>query len=254
MLDINGGNMINKKYDSATINEKREQIKKLLYDKSSNIKSENFNKVSEKDLYILFELYDEIFLEGWFKQNYKGKIKFVLSRQLTRAAGNTRTKKNIAQIQDKDIEFEVKISLNHLSNFNKINRTKYVGGIKADSVLDSLLLVFEHELCHVIEFIVLKKSSCKKKPFKDLIYNLFGQWESTHKLVSSNEVNAQEFGLKPGDSVKFLYNGIYISGFIQKINKRATVMSPDKQGSYIDKLERRYKKFYVPLDSLMKTE
>ena len=246
--------MINIRYDLKTINEKRIQIKNLLYDKSENIKSENFNKVSEKDLYILFDLYDEIFLEGWFKQNFKGKIKFILSRQLTRAAGNTRTKKNIAQIQNDEMEFEVKISLNHLSNFYKIDRVKYVGGIEANSVLDSLLLVFEHELCHVIEFIVMKKSSCNKKPFKDLIYNLFGHTESTHKLVGTNEVNIQEFGLKPGDSVKFLFKGKYIIGFIQKINKKATIMSPDKQGNYIDKLGKRYKKFYVPLDSLVKSD
>ncbi|MGD9569559.1 MAG: hypothetical protein AB7V48_14820 [Sedimentibacter sp.] len=246
--------MIDIKYDLKTINEKRAVIKALLFDKSANIKTENFKKLSEKDLIILFELYDEIFLKGWFKHNFKGKIKFILSRQLTRAAGNTRTKKNISQIPNEDIEFEVKISLNHLGNFNKIDRSKYVGGIEANSVLESLMLVFEHELCHVIEFLIMKKSSCKKKPFKDLIYNLFGQTESTHKLVGVNEVTAQEFGLKPGDSVKFLYNGKYISGFIQRINKRATVMCPDKHGNYIDKLGRHYKKFYVTLDSIIKVE
>lgn len=246
--------MIGIKYESNIIKEKRKQIKKLLFDKSANIKSENFNNISEEDLYILFELYDEIFLKSWFKENYKGKIKFKLSRQLTRAAGNTRTKKNIAQIQNEDMEFEVKISLNHLINFHKIDRSKYVGGIEALSSLDSLMLVLEHELCHVIEFIVLKKSSCKKKPFKDLIYNLFCQTESTHKLVSTNEVSAQEFGLKPGDNVKFLYNGKYVYGFIQKINKRATVMNPHAQGNYVDKLGRRYKKFYVTLGNLMKTD
>lgn len=234
--------------------EKRTAIKEALFEKSLNIKSDNFNNISEKDLYILFELYDEIFLNYWFKQNYKGKIKFVLSRQLTRAAGNTRTKKNISQIRNEDMEFEIKISLNHLSNFYKINRSKYVGGIEAHSVLDSLMLVFEHELCHVIEFIVLKKSSCRKKPFKDLINNIFKHTESTHRLVGADEVNAHNYGLKIGDSVKFLHSGKYIQGYIQRINKRATVMNPDMRGNYIDKLGNRYKKFYVPLDSLIKVK
>ncbi len=244
--------MLNIKYYFITISEKRIQIKNALFEKSTNIKTENFDKISDKDLYILFELYDEIFLKKWFKQNFEGKIKLILSRQLKSAAGNTRTKKNIAQIQNEDLEFEVKISLNHLVNFDKINRCKYVGGIEVFSKLDSMMLVFEHELCHVIEFIIFKKSSCKKKPFKELIYNLFGQTESTHKLVSANEINVREFGLRLGDKVKFQYNDKCINGFIQRINKRATVMSLDKQGSYIDKLGKTYKKFYVPLESLIK--
>lgn len=246
--------MINIKYDLCTIDEKREQVKNYLFIKSDNIKTENFSKISEKDLYILFELYDEIFLKDWFKENFKGKIIFKMSRQLTRAAGNTKTKKNISDIKPENIEFEVKVSLNHLNNFNKIDRSKYVGGIEAGSMLDSLMLVFEHELCHVIEFLVSFKSSCNKKPFKDLIYNLFGQSETTHRLVSSVEVNATEYGLKPGDRVKFLYNEKFINGFIQRINKRATVMCPDKRGNYIDKSGQRYKKFYVALECLIKTE
>lgn len=244
--------MINIEYNLNLIQEKRNLIKKNLFEKSANINEENFNKISENDLYILYQLYDEIFLNNWFKENFKGKIIFKLSKQLTKAAGNTRTKKNISEIDPKDIEFEVKMSLNHLINFNKIDRAKFVGGIRAKSVLDSLMLVFEHELCHVIEFLVCFKSSCKKKPFKDLIYNLFGQSESTHKLISNNEVNLSKYELKLGDKVKFLYNNKYINGFIQKINKRATVMCPDKMGNYIDKTGGRYKKYYVPLGNLIK--
>lgn len=244
--------MIDIEYDLQRVNEKRAAIKEALFEKSTNIKSESFNNIDTKDLYVIFELYDEIFLKFWFKQNFKGKIKFILSRQLTRAAGNTRTKKNISQIRNEDMEFEVKISLNHLSNFNKIDRSKHVGGIEAHSVLDSLMLVFEHELCHVIEFIVLKSSSCRKKPFKNLIFQVFKHTESTHRLVGTDEVNAHDYGMKIGDSVKFLHRGKYIQGFIQKINKRATVMNPDVRGNYIDKSGKRYNKVYVPLDSLVK--
>jgi len=192
--------MINIKYNTDSIISKRALIKELLFEKSINIKCEDFSQISDNDLYILFNLYDEIFLKSWFKANFKGKISFKLSKQLTRAAGNTTTKRNLEEIKPEDVVFEIKISLNHLINFNKIDRTKYVGGIKANSVLDSLLLVFEHELCHVIEFIVCKKSSCNKKPFKELIFNLFGQTETNHKLVSTNEVTVKEYGIKPGDN------------------------------------------------------
>ncbi len=244
--------MLGIKYDLKDIAEKRKSVKRRLFRESENIKSESFDKISEEDLYLLFELYDEIFLCGWFKQKFRRKINFKLSRQLTRSAGNTRTRKNISAIKPEEVEFEVKISLNHLMNFNKAERIKYVGGIEAASVLDSLMLVFEHELCHVIEFLVRHKSSCSKKPFMDLINNIFGHTEHTHKLVGSGEANISEYGLRPGDSVKFKYGSSTMEGFIQKMNKKATVMCPDKHGNYIDKSGRRYVKFCVHPESFIK--
>ncbi len=244
--------MLDIKYDLKNIEEKRKTVKGRLFQESANIKSESFGKISEEDLYLLFELYDEIFLCRWFRQKFRGKIKFKLSRQLTRSAGNTRTRKNISAIKPEEVEFEVKISLNHLMNFNKAERIKYVGGIEAANVLDSLMLVFEHEICHVIEFLVRHKSSCSKKPFMELINNIFGHTEHTHKLVGAGEANISEYGLKPGDSVKFTYGSSTMEGFIQKMNRKATVMCPDKHGNYIDKSGRRYVKFYVHPESFIK--
>jgi hypothetical protein len=185
-------------------------------------------------------------------KKFKGKIIFKLSKQLSRAAGNTKTKKNIGEIKDEDIEFEIKISLNHLENFDKIDRNKSVGGIEVNSKLDSLMLVFEHELCHVIEFLVYKKSDCSKQVFKDIIYNIFGQHETTHKLVSAKEVNYKMYGILPGDNVSFDYEGVEMHGIINKINKRAMVMSPSQHGKYVDKKGQHYTKYYVPLNQITK--
>ena len=244
--------MLDIKYDLNTINNKRELIKTHLYEKSKTIKLVDFVKISDTDLYILYNLYDEIFLESWFKHNFKGKIKFILSRQLTRAAGNTKTRKDIGLIKPEDIEFEIKISINHLINFDKADRDKYVGGIEVKNKLDSLMLVFEHELCHVIEFLIYKKSDCNKQIFKNLILNLFGQNESTHKLVTNREVNYKEYGLLPGHNVTFEHEGAILNGFITKINKRAIVMSPSQHGKYVDKSGQHYTKYYIPLSCLKK--
>ncbi len=246
--------MIALKYDLNTINSKREYIKKNLFIQSRFVKSEDFTSISDRDLYILYNLYDDIFLDSWLKNNFKGKIKLTLSRQLTRAAGNTKTKKNIAMIKPEDIEFEIKISLNHLINFDMTDRDKYVGGIKVNNKLDSLMLVFEHELCHVIEFLIYKKSNCSKQPFKSLISDLFGQSESHHKLVTTREANFSQYGLVPGDWVSFEYAGDELTGFINKINKRATVMSPSQHGKYVDKSGQHYTKYYIPLSCLTKKE
>lgn len=246
--------MLDLKYDLSTINNKRELVKKTLFEQSRSIKSVDFTTISDKDLYILYNLYDDIFLDTWFKHNFKGKIKFTLSRQLTRAAGNTKTRKNIVLIKPEDIEFEIKISINHLVNFDKADRDKYVGGLKVNNKLDSLLLVFEHEICHVIEFIICKKSDCSKQVFKNLIYNLFGQSESNHKLVTTREANYSEYGLLPGDNVAFEYGGAILNGFINKINKRAIIMSPSQHGKYVDKFGQHYTKYYIPLSCLVKKE
>ena len=246
--------MIALKYDLNTINSKREYIKKNLFIQSRFVKSEDFTSISDRDLYSLYNSYDDIFVETWHKNNFKGKIKLTLSRQLTRAAGNTKTKKNIAMIKPEDIEFEIKISLNHLINFDKTDRDKYVGGIKVNNKLDSLMLVFEHELCHVIEFLIYKKSNCSKQPFKSLISDLFGQSESHHKLVTTREANFSQYGLVPGDWVSFEYAGDELTGFINKINKRATVMSPSQHGKYVDKSGQHYTKYYIPLSCLTKKE
>ncbi len=244
--------MFNIKYDLNTIDEKRNIIKNKLFEKSANIKQVDFTQISNSDLYLLYNLYDEIFLNSWFAENFKGKITFKFSKQLTRAAGNTTTKKHIEKIKPEEVEFQIKISLNHLFNFDKIDRDKYVGGIQANSKLHSLMLVFEHEICHVIEFLICKKSSCKKEPFKKLIFNLFGQNESTHKLVTSREASFAEYGLVVGNKVTFEFQGKQIIGIINNINKRATVMSQNNKGNYIDRNGQHYIKYYIPLNCLTK--
>lgn len=240
------------KYDLRTINEKRNLVKKIFYERSKSIKTSDFTEMKDSDIFLLYSIYDEIFLESWFKKNFKGKLTFKFSKQLSRSAGNTKTKKNIGELKDEDIEFEIKISVNHLLNFDKIDRNKSVGGIEAKSKLDCLMLVFEHELCHVIEFLLYKKSDCSKQVFKDIIFNLFGQHETTHKLVSVREANFQEYGLLIGDNVSFDYNGVETYGIITKINKRATVMSPNDYGRYVDKKGQHYTKYNVPLSDLSK--
>jgi hypothetical protein len=244
--------MFNIKYDINTIDEKRNIIKNKLFENSANIKQVDFNQVCNSDLYLLYKLYDEIFLNSWFAENFKGKITFKFSKQLTRAAGNTTTKKHIEKIKPEEVEFQIKVSLNHLFNFDKIDRDKYVGGIQAKSKLHSLMLVFEHEICHVIEFLICKKSSCKKEPFKKLIFNLFGQNESTHKLVTSREASFAEYGLVVGNKVTFEFQGKQIIGIINNINKRATVMSQNNKGNYMDRNGQHYIKYYIPLNCLTK--
>lgn len=235
------------KLQGDIIENKRRKISGLLTEKSGNIKSETVSALSAADLDILFGLYDEIFFENWFKQSYKGKLKFSVSRRMTRSAGLTRCPKNIGSIRPEDLVIEVKIGIDFFLHYGMVEGSGMVGGIETGSSLEALQLVFEHELCHVIEFITYGRSSCKGKRFRTIAGNLFGHTESCHKLPTHRQIAFDALGLKIGDSISFIYDGRVLTGVLYSINKRATVMVRDNNGLLADRQGRRYSKYYVPL-------
>jgi hypothetical protein len=104
--------------------------------------------------------------------------------------------------------------------------------VKTNTGLEAFQLVFEHELCHVIEFVFFNTSNCSKKRFKVLSNNIFGHTESYHKLPTNRQIAQQKYGFKIGDKVTFIFKGKTIQGIIFNINKRATVMVEDSNGHY----------------------
>jgi len=235
------------KLQSDIIKNKRREISGLLMKKSKNIKSETVSALSAADLDILFGLYDEIFFENWFKQNYKGKLKFSVSRRMTRSAGLTRCPRNINGIRPEELVIEVKIGVDFFFHYGLVEGSGTVGGIDTGSSLEALQLVLEHELCHVVEFILFGSSSCKGERFRTMAGNLFGHTESCHKLPTHRQIAFSALGLKIGDSISFNYEGRVLTGILYSINKRATVMVRDNSGLLADRQGRRYSKYYVPL-------
>jgi hypothetical protein len=229
---------------------KREEVNRLLKAKSDNLKSGTINTISTSDLKLLFQLYDRIFLGSWFADCYKGKLKFTLSRQMTKSAGLTRCPKNIDSIKPEELIIEIKIGVDFFFQYGLIEGNKTVGGVETNNSLEALQLVFEHELCHVIEFIHFKRSSCSKKRFKDLANNLFGHTESCHKLPTHRQIANQKLGLNIGDTVSFTFEGKKLTGLLYNINKRAIVMVRNKNGSLTDSKGNRYFKYLVPLTLL----
>lgn len=66
--------IINLKYKANKIKQKRSEVSRLLIESSSNIKSGEIDAISTADLQLLFQLYDQIFLDNWFKTRYRGKF------------------------------------------------------------------------------------------------------------------------------------------------------------------------------------
>ncbi|MDD4168725.1 MAG: SprT-like domain-containing protein [Desulfotomaculaceae bacterium] len=218
---------------------------------SPNIKSATLTRISTADLRLLFELYDKIFFDHRFTQVYQGRLKFSLSQRMTKSAGKTFFPRHPDKISPGEMTIEIRMGTDFFFKYDEIDCDKTVCGITTTSALEAFLLVFEHELCHVIEFIHFNNSNCSGKRFKTIAKNIFGHTASYHELPTHRQIARVKYGLKIGDPVTFTYEGKKVKGILYNINKRATVMVGDKNGNYTDKRGNRYTKYYVPLEFLV---
>lgn len=242
MLDL-----LEAKKQKSDIISRRKEISWHLSQQIPGIQNGTITRLSTTDLIWMYELYDRIFFANWFKESFAGKIKFSLSRRMTKSAGLTLCPKNIDKIKPEEWVMEIRIGVDFFLQYNTIEGSKTVCGIKTSSALEALQLVFEHELCHVLEFIHFKQSKCSGQRFKTIAANLFGHSESYHKLPTIRQIANQKLGLHIGDIVSFDFEGKRLNGILYNINKRATVMVKDRKGSLTDKKGNRYTKYYVPL-------
>lgn len=241
------------KYTQQQINEKRTFASRLFMEKSSSIKTTDIKSLSVKNVELLFDLYDMVFFDFWFRDSFKGRLKFSLSTRMTKSAGMTVCPKNIMNMKIEDAVIEIKICSDIILGYGNSprNGTK-VGGIQATSSLQALQLVLEHEMIHVLEFIIYGRSSCKGKRFRTMAYNIFGHTESTHSLPTPGRVAYERLDLGIGSIVSFDFKGKSLSGLVVNINKNAVVMVEDKEGRWQDPAGNRYSKYYVPLSKLTK--
>ena len=212
---------------------------------SANISGGMITRLSNRDLVLLFELYDSVFLEGFFKENFRGKLTFSLSRRMSKSAGKVISPGNLAHLRPEQECYELRLSIDFFFNYAALEREKVVNGIASRDALEALQLVFEHELCHLLELHLFKRSSCRGNRFKQIAANLFGHTESYHHLPTVREIAGEKYGLSVGDTVRFMLEGRLLEGVISRITKRATVMVRDKKGDYRDQQGHRYSKWYV---------
>lgn len=244
--------MLNTKYSEVEVREKRNRVYNEFIKLSSNIKSGIITQISTQDLKLLFELYDSIFLNGYFEQKSGLKLKFSLSKRMTKSAGKTMYQRNLRNMKVEDAQFEIRMATDFFFRYYEISRDKLVNGIRTKDSLEAFQLVFEHEICHLMELLEYKASSCSGVRFKTMAHNIFGHKSSYHELPTSRETASIKYGFRVGDEISFVFEDKKYEGLISNINKRATVMVRDSRGKYVDTRKRRYTKYYVPLDSLIK--
>jgi hypothetical protein len=238
------------KYSEEAIREKRAFVAQKLIASSRNIKNGTIKEITIGDLKLLFEIYDEVFFGSWFRNNIKDKLRFSLSRRMTKSAGKTICSRYPKDKAQKIINIEIRIGIDFFFRYGVINKDNNVCGIKTSSGLEAMQIVFEHEMCHVIEFINFMESNCKGERFRIISNNLFAHTQSYHQLPTQKEIVQTRLGIRVGDKVFFNFEEKTLKGIIQGINKRATVMVLDKNGSYVDKVGNKYAKYYVPVNRL----
>ncbi|MDA1049565.1 MAG: SprT-like family protein [Planctomycetota bacterium] len=223
---------------------------------SKYLEAGNFKSIHPADLERLFDLYDERFFAGGCRQALgSAPLRFRLSKRMTQSAGKaTRLQHRDRRTKEVTTEYEIAVSTTLLfQTFHDVDRPIVMSGIECRDRLESLQRIFEHELVHLIEFMLWKNSSCSAPRFQSIANRFFSHTEHTHQLITPRERALTKFGVKAGSRVSFRVDGQHYVGVVNRITKRATVLVEDSRGiRYTD--GKRYAKFYVPVGLLKPVE
>ncbi|MGI9519787.1 MAG: hypothetical protein ACR2NP_22225 [Pirellulaceae bacterium] len=233
--------------DPQAVRNRRSIIAERLLRESDSIDKADFQRIERRDLFELFVQYDDQFLDHGLSRHFEqgsDRLGFRLSSRMTSTGGMT-TWRALPDYHD----YEIAVSTTLLFNTPFDRGATRVGGVVATSRLDALQRIFEHELVHLLEMILWGESSCAQPRFRNMVARMFGHTESNHQLLTPAETARSHFGIRTGDRVRFQHEGQWLTGYVNAINRRATVLVPNAGGELFDD-ERRYLRFYVPLDLL----
>ena len=230
----------------AEVGNRVEEIRQAVMTESKCIRSPAFTSISTSDLQRIYELYDQYFFSGSIAGALGNtRLDFELSGRLTRSAGKTAYYRQPAQ------RFIIGVSTTLLFGCftDEDHRPIVCSGIVCRDRLDALLRVVEHELVHLIEFVLWGKSSCARARFHSITLRLFAHTENVHSMITPVEKARQQLGIAPGVLVEFTIEGRTLTGLVNRVTKRATVLVEGAEGRlYSD--GKRYEKYYVPLTML----
>jgi hypothetical protein len=232
------------------IRRRLDQVRNDLLQHSATLRSGNFTAIGSNDLAALFAAYDERFFGGLVHAAISPRpVRFRLSRRMTRAGGKTT---RFASRSGEEA-FEIAVAVEMLFDcFRDDDRSVAVCGLVCRDRVEALQRIFEHELVHLVELLCCGNSDCAAERFQRIAGGLFLHQSHKHELVTRVE-RAARAGIRVGGRVSFLCEGKRLSGRVNRITKRATVLVPDPTGvAYSDGC--RYRVYYVPLALLQPNE
>ena len=219
------------------------QIHQGVLANSRYIRAANYTVIHPEDLELLFASYDRLFFAGLCGRALDGrKLRFRLSPRMTKAGGTTARFVTAAG----ETFYEITVASSMLfEGFGTMDRRITVCGLECENRLEALQRIFEHEMVHLIEQLCWQSSNCAAARFQDIARRLFLHRAHTHKLITRRERAAQS-GIRVGSNVTFLFEGRPLTGRVNRLTKRATVLVEDPEGeSFSDGL--RYRRYYVPI-------
>ena len=217
---------------------------------SRTIREPNFSALSAADLHYVFDCYDELYFEGQLKLVLKKTpLEFRVSSRMIRAAGKTSSwrKNRRSPIERLEIAISSTLLSQTFSN-DQAGELACVTGIECHTRLDALMRVMEHEMVHLAELLGWNKSSCRQDRFQGIAWQVFGHTDHRHGLITPYEC-AGAAGIHPGGQVRFEFQGQILTGIVNRVTRRATVLVPAANGEiFSDGIS--YCRYYVPIRML----
>lgn len=228
----------------------QEEVREAARANSSRIRSRGVESLHADDVAFIFDACDRAFLGGLCRRAVApGRIRFRLSKRMTRAAGSTARLARGKAAPDFEVAVSAFLLFDGFDGGGDPPAT--VAGLPCASRLEALQRIVEHELVHVVEYAATGDSSCSRRPFQQMAEALFGHRRFTHELLT-RRARAARKGIVVGSRVSFAYDGARLAGRVNRVTKRATVLVPDPAGQEYSN-GRRYAKYYVPLEELRRT-
>lgn len=226
-----------------TVLEQQHAIHTNVLARSPYLRSANFTTIHTRDLAMLFDAYDQTFFGGLCRQAVAGnRLQFRLSKRMIKAGGQTTR----FVWSNGEVHYEIAIASGLLfDSFGDKDRPISVCGRPCGNRLEALQRIFEHELIHLAEQVCWIDSNCRAPRFQDITARHFLHRAQTHQLITRRE-RAADAGIRRGTVVAFVFEGKRLTGRVNRITKRATVLVEDPGGVlYSD--GRRYRAYYVPI-------
>lgn len=217
---------------------------------SRSITKPNFERVGRDDLVRMIRMYDSRFFGGQILPTAQAEgLSFDLSSRMTRVAGKLVTQyPNGAQHGKR--EFQLVLSSTLLfQTFEDVKRPVEVTGRLCRDRLEAMQRVAEHEFVHLVEMLIWNDGNCCDARFQSIASRYFAHTDYRHDLITQRERALLKFNIRVGDLVRFAHDGNVLTGRVNRITRRATVLVPTPKGERFSD-GGRYLRFYVPLEKL----
>ena len=114
--------------------------------------------------------------------------------------------------------------------FHDVQRPVRVNGLLCRDRVEALQRVFEHELVHLLEMLIWFDPVARRRGSGDWPGAISATPPPEHDLITQGERASNRFGLRLGDRVTFVFEGVRRVGVVNRITRRATILVESAAG------------------------